>query len=682
MFTREPGPAEISAPQPPDNPIGDDASHLFRVYAQLVQDGLAEAQLACFLSTAGNLQHSVPEQPELTVIIVVHNRDDLTFQCLWSLSIQDFSSYEVIIVDNASTDRTSVLLKRIDGARVIRNEENLHFIRAANQAAKEARGEFLLFLNNDTKLFPGSVASAVKTIRSSDDIGVVGGRLIFPNGILQEAGGILWNDGTCEGYGRGDNPSLYKYLFQRDVDYCSGAFLLTRKNVFVKTGGFDNDYEPAYYEDVDYCRKLWDSGMRVVYDPGAALLHYEFASATPEEALALQTSHRVIFCRKHPLQGHADPGSGNQLRARNKRKFSHTVLLLEEYTPHPYLGAGYPRTHRILSALLQLGCFVTVHPTRKEEEWREVYRDIPGEVEVLIGRGSLESILEERKNYYGVLIVSRPKNWEAIRNLRCQRPDLFHGMRIIYDTEALASIRDAAAMGLNEQETKDLIQHETELASEADCVVAVSETEKQILLHNGVASVEVLGYAVAANPGERTFAGRHGFLFVGAIHDDATPNADSVLWFMNEIFPILRKELGSEATVTLAGLNHSDRIASIRCEGLLRAGAPDDLTAVYDAARVFVAPTRFGAGIPIKVLDAAAHGVPVVATSLVAKQLGWQDGVELLTGDGPAEFAQQCIRLYQNDSIFYQLRMNALERIHSECAPEQFRVKVNRILHG
>src|SRR5262249_1916395 len=155
----------------------------------------------------------------------------------------------------------------------------LHFLLAVNQAAREARGEYLLLLNNDAQLLPGSLAAAIATLESGVDIGAVGARIILLDGMLQEAGSIIWRDGSCLGYGRGDDPFAPMYMFRRDVDYCSGAFLLTPRRVWEQLGGFDEQFKPAYYDETDYCVRLWERGLRVVYEPNAAVLHYEFASS-------------------------------------------------------------------------------------------------------------------------------------------------------------------------------------------------------------------------------------------------------------------------------------------------------------------------------------------------------------------------------------------------------------------
>jgi GT2 family glycosyltransferase len=160
------------------------------------------------------------------------------------------------IVDNNSTDKARLLLSRIKGAKIIQNTENLHFLLACNQASRVASGRYLLFLNNDTQVLADSINSSLRTIKFSEDIGAVGGKIILPNGTFQEAGNIIWQDGSCSTYGRRDEPFAPKYMFMRDVDYCSGAFLLTNRELFMNMGGFDEDYKPAYYEETDYCVRL------------------------------------------------------------------------------------------------------------------------------------------------------------------------------------------------------------------------------------------------------------------------------------------------------------------------------------------------------------------------------------------------------------------------------------------
>jgi GT2 family glycosyltransferase len=287
---------------------------------QLFTD-LQSIQLKSFLTSGSCLELPHSDDPVVSVILVLFNRGELTFACLRSLAENYRERLEVIIVDNASQDDTAMLLDRLQGVQVIRNAENRNFLLAVNQAAKAAKGEYLLLLNNDAQVLPGTIHSALRTIRSASDIGAVGGRLILLDGTLQEAGSIIWRDGSCMGYGRGDNPFAPMYMFRRDVDYCSGAFLLTPRRVWEELGGFDETFKPAYYEETDYCMRLWQRNRRVVYDPNAILLHYEFGSSeSTAQATDLQREHQRVFAARHhaSLSAQYSPDLNSVLSARMK----------------------------------------------------------------------------------------------------------------------------------------------------------------------------------------------------------------------------------------------------------------------------------------------------------------------------------------------------------------------------
>jgi glycosyltransferase involved in cell wall biosynthesis len=166
------------------------------------------------------------------------------------------------------------------------------------------------------------------------------------------------------------------------------------------------------------------------------------------------------------------------------------------------------------------------------------------------------------------------------------------------------------------------------------------------------------------------------------MHEETSPNADSVAWFLNEVAPKLRERLAEPVRISVVGVNGSPRVAARAGAEVEVTGPVQDLTGFYDRARLFVAPTRFGAGIPLKAYHAAAHGLPLVCTSLVARQLGWQDGVELLVADDPQAFAARCAELYRDARLWRSLRHNALDRIRAECSREAFLAKLAEILRA
>jgi GT2 family glycosyltransferase len=649
---------------------------------------LYSMQLQSFLTSGATFEVPHSDTPELSILIVLFNRAELTLACLRSLAENHSVRMEIIIVDNASVDDTPLLLDRLCGVRIIRNAENRNFLLAVNQAAKEARGEYLLLLNNDAQVLPGTMQSSLQTIRSAPDIGAVGGRLILLDGTLQEAGSIIWQDGSCLGYGRGDNPFAPMYMFRRDVDYCSGAYLLTPRHIWEKLGGFDESFKPAYYEETDYCTRVWKRQLRVVYDPNSVVLHYEFASAdSTAKATELQRDHQHIFAARHQslLATHLAPDLNSILPARMKDSGKkRRVLFIDDRVPHTWLGSGFPRARAILLTLLQQGCFITFYPLSEfEESWISVYDDMPATIEFMLGYGPplLEPFLRNRPGYYDSIFVSRPHNMKILRSLLDAHPDWFKATSVIYDAEAIFVTREITYRELGgtpflSDEADALLQHEVDLASAADCVVAVSPRDADQFRRHGIEDVRVIGHSLAPSPTPRPFEQRSGFLFVGAIHEEAGPNRDSVIWFIEEILPRIQSELGTDVSFTIAGVNKSTRVKELATSTVLIAGHLPDLTELYDKSRVFVAPTRYAAGIPHKVHEAAARGIPIVATPLLASQLGWQDGDPFLVGGDAETFARKCVTLYKERELWTKLRQAGLERIRQECSTETFEASV------
>ncbi len=676
---------------PPDVVRAED--EIYRTLDQIPKDLLtdwAEVQLETFLSSGAALSFTEPDRPRISVLLVLFNRVELTLACLRSLLAEKDPSCEVVIVDNASTDSTSRLLSRVQGATILENTENIHFLRGINQAAKAARGKHLLILNNDTELLPGTLLAALNALESASDIGAVGGKLILPDGHLQEAGSIIWNDGSCLGYGRGLDPLDPVTMFRREVDYCSGAFLLTPKAIFDRMEGFDTRYEPAYYEETDYCMRLWEADLRVIYEPSAVILHHEFASSkSMTDATDLHRVHQEIFVRAHKenLKQHFAPDTSVTLEARfaSQRKQKKT-LFVDDQIPYSATGPGFPRSGGILRAIVKQGHAVTFFPTDSNKRWEEIYRHIPGEVEVMsdTGPGRLESLLEARRGYYDAILVSRPHNMKYLGVIIQNHPDLFDGVSIVYDAEALFSIRELGGREISGEVIKPedrerIIQDEVQLAAPADVVITVSEREGKVFTQHGIERVEILGHTLHPTPSGAGFEERKGLLFVGAVYEETSPNGDSLLWFLDKVLPSVREALGSDIPFTIAGVNRSSRIRARAFEGVNIVGAVDDLTALYARHRVFVAPTRFGAGIPHKVHEAAAHGLPVIATGLLAAQLGWEDRVQLSVADEAEEFAVRLIELYRNASLWESIRLAALRQVEIDCSPERFDEKLNSI---
>jgi len=160
---------------------------------------------------------------DVSIVIPVFNQYRFTFHCLAALRRQRSAfGFEVLVVDDGSTDETREQLSRFGNLRLIVNSHNLGFVRSCNAGAHQARGRYIVFLNNDTQVQPGWLDALIGTFRMHSQIGVVGSRLLFPDGRQQEAGAIVFRDGSSWNYGHLDDPYTPRYT------YCTRAGLCLR----------------------------------------------------------------------------------------------------------------------------------------------------------------------------------------------------------------------------------------------------------------------------------------------------------------------------------------------------------------------------------------------------------------------------------------------------------------------
>lgn len=620
------------------------------------------------------------DHPDISFVIPVWNHWRYTYACLAAIArCVRGTSYEAIVVDNGSSDETPHLLARIGNLRVVRNDSNIGFLRASNQGAAAARGRHLLFLNNDTQLLSGTVRALLSTIDSDPTIGAVGGRMIFLNGRLQEAGSIVWNDGSCLGYGRNDDPFDPQYSYVRAVDYCSAAMLLTPRELFQRAGGFDERYAPAYYEDSDYCMTLRAIGLRVIYQPAAVVIHREFGSSPrAEAALEAQTRNRSHFVEKwaSALGGQPAPSPLAVLRARDA-SHRRRLLFIDDRVPDPRLGTGYPRANSMVTSLQELGWSITLFPLLHPERLDPTTRDLEQRGVEVITRGDgrrldLKDFLEQRRDLYDVVLISRPHNMkEALPIVRRFAPRA----RVVYDAEAIFAERELRLLRLqggafNERFAQARIRLEGSLVGQADAITAVSAHEAKILEQFGARRTYVVGHSLDLRPTAPGYDERAGLLFVGGILDSPSPNEDALLYFAREILPLVRRQL--RCSLFVVGTNRSERVAALKSDDIRVVGRVDDLEPWYSRARVFVAPTRYAAGLPMKLHEAASVGLPSVVTPLIASQVGWSDGREVVVGRDAAEFARGLVALYSDRGLWERIRAGALNAVQRDCARQTF----------
>lgn len=630
------------------------------------------------------------ERPTVSIVIVSWNASRLLLWTLTKLSGQHLLervSFEVIIVDNASDLETRELLGRIRGATIILAETNGGFGPGCNRGAEKARGEYILFLNPDMALMPGTITSLVETFSETEDVGVAGGRLVFPGGYLQEAGCFFRQDAQItHPYGRGcTDPFIPECSFQREAAYVSGALLLIETTLFRELGGFDDMFAPAYFEDADLCVRARQAGRRVVYQPRAIAVHSESATSPNRESVeCLLDRQRSLFSERHFEWLSRYPAGPQKLSDRDERGWDLKVLMVDDAVPHLDLGSGLPRANAIVGTMVKLGYQVTIYPMYSTDaDATQIYRDLPSQVEVM-GIGELNDLrrfLEERKDYYDVLWVCRPHNiWAVCQVLydSGRKPRDFARSRVVFDTEASAALRDFNADFLKGHirdagKLAAALQQETLNYQQADHVVCVSQAEAALIGKYVGARVSVLGHALDVEQSINDFQARAGLLFVGSLKHEGSPNVESLQWFCEYVLPTLRSDLPDLRFTVVGEIAPSIR-KRLTSYGIDIEGRVSDLAPYFDRSRVFVSPTRFAAGIPHKVHEAVARGLPAVVTPLLSAQLGWPDEHGYLVADWqkPEEFSKAIMKLYTQPNVWHRLRRGGLDMIKTDLAPAAF----------
>ena len=639
------------------------------------------------------LDFTCSEAPAVSVIMVLHNKLALTLAVLAELQDHMPGQLELILVDSGSTDATIGIGGYLRGARLIRFDENVNFVRGCNAGLAQARGQAVLYLNNDVRLGPRAVNRAFRRLMSAPDIGAVGGMVIRSHGLLQEAGCIIWRDGFTDGYLRDASPLVPEANFVRDVDFCSGVFLMVRRALAVDLEGFDLAYSPAYFEETDLCVRMRIAGWRVVYDPAVRIEHLEYGSASAaSKAVDAIGANQRVFADRHAdwLADQPDRTEICPIRARipRERQRQKRILMIEDQLPLRRLGSGFVRSNDIAQVMAAAGYGLTLYPIYPPQGGPPLSRrDFPDTVEVIDDRGvdDLPGFLADRAGYYDHIWVGRTHNLDRLAPLLADlRRD--GGPTIILDTEAVAAPRFEQEAHFRGQ-TIDMVGHirqEFRNIRLADRVVTVNQTDANLLRQAKLATPAILGHMRHIRSDGPGCDARRDLLFVGAMHSQDAPNLEALTWFVDHVLDHVIAKLGDDICLTVAG--HVDPTVDLSRfaahPNLRMLGAVPDLAPHYDRHRLFVAPTRIAGGLPYKLHEAASEGIPIIATDLLMQQLGWRHGQDLLAADGndaPA-FAAEIARAYKDAVLWQALRSSAIARVEQEASATDYAARIREIL--
>lgn len=618
----------------------------------------------------GKIHLPKEENPMVSIVIPVYNQIHYTYLCLQSiLEYTKDVTYEVIIADDVSTDATEHMSEFADNLVICRNKTNQGFLRNCNQAAKAARGKYVMFLNNDTQVTYGWLSSLVDLIESDPTIGMVGSKLVYPDGRLQEAGGIIWSDGSGWNYGRLDDPEKAEYNYVKDVDYISGAAILLSVALWKQIGGFDERFAPAYCEDSDLAFEVRKAGYRVVYQPKSKVIHFEGVSngtdvnGTGLKRYQVENSKKLKEKWKEEFKRQCvNTGNPNPFRARERSMGKKIIVVVDHYVPTFDKDAGSKTTFQYLKMFVKKGYVVKFIGDNylHEEPYTSTLQQMG--IEVLYGAEYVAGIwdwLEKNAKDIHVAYLNRPHIAVKYVDFIKEHTDI----KMIYYGHDLHFMREYREYELTKDEKK---RQESEYWKsiefslfkkvavsyypsyvEEEAIHAVDETIP-------VKAITAYVYEEFLKNLNKDFAKREGLLFVGGFAHP--PNADAVLWFTKEVLPKIREKLkvnfyivGSKVTDEIKALEQLDN--GIIVKGFV---SEEELADLYRNCRVVVVPLRYGAGVKGKVVEAIYNGAPIVTTSVGSEGIPDVEDV-LLVKDEPDEFAETVVELYNDEKRLEEL---------------------------
>src|SRR5437773_2860995 len=628
------------------------------------------------------IEFPIHEQVEISIIIPVFNQFRFTQACLASLQEhQGAERFEVIVVDDCSTDATAEAVPRMPGIVYLRTETNSGFITSCNRGAEAARGKYLVFLNNDALVRPGWLTALLDTFAEEPRAGIVGSKLLYPDGRLQEAGGIIWRDATGWNYGKFDDPEKPEYNYLREVDYCSAAALMISKSLFASVGCFDSRYAPAYYEDTDLAFKVRGDGYKVFYQPLSEVIHYEGATGGTDLSTGAkkhQEINRSTFAETWAAELMTRPANGDLALLRRPTPGRKNILVIDHYIPSPDRDSGSLRMFQILKILRQLGHCVTFIPDNLAK-----VMPYTGELQ----KRGIEVVYHPYVKKLSDYLISHGSSFDAVVLSRCDfaRKHIadvrLHApqSRIIFDTVDLHFVReDSEARLTGDPEArrkageKQRLEHE--LIEQADETWVVSSLEQQLLQKKRPnKSIQVVSNIVDIPGSNRPFAVRRDWLFIGGFQH--RPNIDAVLFFVKEIYPLLSENL-RDAKFYIIGDKPPPEVAALATDRIVVAGLQRDVRPFFDSVKLSCSPLRFGAGVKGKINQSMAFGVPVVATSMAIEGMELTDREDILVADEPEEFARALIELYQSEELWNRMSENGVRKTRALYSTDAARKKL------
>lgn len=651
---------------------------------ELLENLLALKGLA---QSCRSLRCETDAPPKVSIIIPVYNQLRITLRCLRSVFAAGAKdSFEVIVVDDCSAASVSAVLSKTSGIRYVRQPQNGGFISSCNLGASVARGEYIVFLNNDTHTLAGWLDELVETFTIRPRAGLVGSQLIYPNGVLQEAGAIMWQDGSGWNYGRGEQRYLPQFNYLRPVDWCSGASIMISRHLFNELGTFDSHYSPAYAEDVDLAFKVRKAGFEVLYQPCSKVVHFEGVSSGTDTSSGIK-AYQVVNLKKfydrwQPiLAGHGVAGERPDLE--RDRGISKRVLIIDSVTPTPDMDAGSLVAYQFMKILLKLGygvTFIPAHNLQPDGRYTQDLQRMGVECWHYPFISSVEEYLQQHGDKFDVVFLYRVT--EASRHLglvRAYAPQA----KVVFNTVDLHFLRAERQATIERSflrrlRAAQLKRRELNVMKSTEATILLNRVEVDLISQLAPSVKTFMLPLTQEVPGSsKQFSERRDIVFIGGFRH--LPNVDAVRFFCSEVMPLVRQKLPGVRFI-IVGSMIPEELKQLACDDVQIRGYVENLADVFDDCRISVAPLRYGAGMKGKIVASLSYGVPCVTTSIGVEGMGLSAGTNITVVDDPHSYAQAIAEIYTSEPAWSKLSEAGITFARQNFSVEVFEQQVQRMM--
>jgi GT2 family glycosyltransferase len=679
------------------NSYSDVALSGMNAFEHYITSGFQEGRLFSKLATStsvemGALKSRIPNtgvrqlrRARTAVLIPVFNNWAFTKRCLDSiLTSTDANFVDIWVINDASTDSTLLNLESYPSVRVITLDENQGFLKACNFGFSHVLKmdyEFVYLLNNDVEITDKAVLEVIAQADLNPKSALIGSRLIYPDGTLQEAGGIIWSDASGWNFGRGDDPDKLAYSYSRLVDYCSGAAILIRTSALESEDLFDVQFAPAYYEDADLCFRLSKRGNEIALCASSNVIHHEgkshgtdVSTGVKAHQVSNQTTFRAKWERELKTHFAADPENVMRAAHRNFDYSQKGLIWIDDLPPDPDRSAGGLRAYSLLKMLLELNYQIVFVPTY----------GLTSDVKKLQKLGiAISTSVIDAKEYFDEIGISTSVAWisrvTSAVNVIGDVLRLNSDVKIIFDTVDLHFLRLSRSTDIKDISQAEIVKRQEISMAKLSNTTLVVSTHEALILEDLIpaCNVQLMPIPYQISQTLPKYDETLGLVFVGGFKHP--PNAEGLTWFLDEVWPLLDRAI-HQAGISIIGSSPSSQLVKLNSPQIRILGAVEDITGILQASRLSVAPLLSGAGIKGKVLQAMSVGVPVVGTSVAFEGIVSEQLYEPRPANKANELAESIQELYLNEGKWRSSQNLGIDLIKENYSHGSLRDGLIRVL--